>query len=73
MGEGPGVRVFGIRHHGPGCARALRAAFDELRPDLVLIEGPPDAEEALALAVRPETEPPVALLVWAVDEPRRAV
>jgi hypothetical protein len=67
------LRVFGIRHHGPGCARALRAAFDELRPDLVLIEGPPDAEEALALAARPETEPPVALLVWAVDEPRRAV
>jgi hypothetical protein len=65
--------IFGIRHHGPGCARALRAAFDELRPDLVLIEGPPDAEEALALAVRPETVPPVALLVWAVDEPRHAV
>jgi hypothetical protein len=67
------VRVFGIRHHGPGCARALRAAFDELRPDLVLIEGPPDAEEALPLAARAEIEPPVALLVWAAEEPRRAV
>jgi hypothetical protein len=67
------VKIFGIRHHGPGCARALRAAFDELRPDLVLVEGPPDAEEALPLAARTETEPPVALLVWALDEPRRAV
>jgi hypothetical protein len=67
------VRVFGIRHHGPGCARALRAAFDELRPDLVLVEGPPDAEEALPLAARAETVPPVALLVWAVETPRRAV
>jgi hypothetical protein len=65
--------IFGIRHHGPGCARALRAAFDELRPDLVLVEGPPDAEEALPLAARAETVPPVALLVWAVETPRRAV
>jgi hypothetical protein len=67
------LRIFGIRHHGPGCARALRAAFDELRPDLVLVEGPPDAEEALPLAAHAETEPPVALLVWAAEEPRRAV
>ncbi|HJX27773.1 MAG TPA: DUF5682 family protein, partial [Thermoanaerobaculia bacterium] len=65
--------IFGIRHHGPGCARALRAALDEMRPDLVLIEGPPDAEPVLALAAREEMEPPVALLVWAADEPRHAV
>ena len=25
-----GVTVFGIRHHGPGCARSLRRALDEL-------------------------------------------
>jgi hypothetical protein len=67
------VRIFGIRHHGPGCARALRAALDEMRPDLVLIEGPPDAEDVLPLAAREEMEPPVALLVWAADEPRHAV
>ena len=29
-----GVTVFGIRHHGPGCARSLRRALDELRPDV---------------------------------------
>lgn len=65
--------IFGIRHHGPGCARALRAALDEMRPDLVLIEGPPDADPVLPLAAREEMEPPVALLVWAADEPRHAV
>lgn len=65
--------IFGIRHHGPGCARALRAALDEMRPDLVLIEGPPDAEEVLPLAAREEMDPPVALLVWAAEEPRHAV
>ena len=36
------ITVFGIRHHGPGCARALRTALERLEPDLVLVEGPPD-------------------------------
>ena len=35
------VHLFGIRHHGPGCARSLLRALDELRPDCILIEGPP--------------------------------
>lgn len=64
--------VFGIRHHGPGCARALEAALEALAPDLVLVEGPPDANEALALAGDPRMEPPLALLVYALDEPQRA-
>ena len=37
------VRVLGIRHHGPGSARALLRALAELEPDTVLIEGPADA------------------------------
>lgn len=67
------VHLFGIRHHGPGCARSLRAAFDELRPDAVLVEGPPDAEEVLSLLVHERMQPPVALLLYPVEEPRRAV
>ena len=43
-------RILGIRHHGPGSARSLRHALEELRPDCILIEGPPDAENVLALA-----------------------
>ena len=34
--------IFGIRHHGPGSARSLRAALEQLRPDAILVEGPPD-------------------------------
>jgi hypothetical protein len=48
-------------------------ALADLRPDAVLVEGPPEAERVLALARHEEMEPPVALLVWAVDDPRRAV
>jgi hypothetical protein len=65
--------VFGIRHHGPGCARALRDALAALAPDIVLLEGPPDAEEVLALAGRETMRPPVALLIYPVEAPRRAV
>src|SRR5688572_25261497 len=67
------VHVFGIRHHGPGSARSLVAALEALDPDVVLIEGPPDAQEIVALAAREEMKPPVAILVYAADEPQRAV
>lgn len=66
------VRLFGIRHHGPGCARSLLRALDELRPDCVLIEGPPEAEALLPLAAAEGMEPPVALLLYSPEEPKRA-
>ena len=66
------VRILGIRHHGPGSARAVAAALDQLRPDLVLIEGPPELDAVAALAGSPAMRPPVAALVYAVDNPRRA-
>ncbi len=66
-------RVFGIRHHGPGCARSLVAALTELAPDCVLIEGPPDADDVVALAASPAMRPPVALLVHPLDAPEHAV
>jgi hypothetical protein len=68
-----GVTVFGIRHHGPGCARSLRQALDESRPDVVVLEGPPDAQDLLSWFSHVEIKPPVAILVYPADEPRRAV
>jgi hypothetical protein len=67
------VTLFGIRHHGPGCARALVAALDAMRPDCVLVEGPPDAADVVGLAASPAMIPPVALLVYPLDAPGRAV
>ena len=66
------VHVFGIRHHGPGCARSLLAALAALEPDIVLVEGPPDAQEVVSLLTHEEMCPPVALLVYAPDQPQRA-
>jgi hypothetical protein len=58
------LRLFGIRHHGPGSAASLVAALDDFRPEIILLECPADAESALATATHPELVPPVALLVY---------
>ncbi|HVX11125.1 MAG TPA: DUF5682 family protein [Pirellulales bacterium] len=65
--------VFGIRHHGPGCARSLRSALEVLQPDALLVEGPPDAEDVVLLAAHEGMRPPVALLVYPPDLPQKAV
>ncbi|WP_184943012.1 DUF5682 family protein [Kitasatospora kifunensis] len=66
------LTLLGVRHHGPGSARAVGAALNELRPDVVLIEGPPEADPIIALAAEKEMVPPVALLAHAVEDPARA-
>ncbi|MEV0995149.1 DUF5682 family protein [Nonomuraea sp. NPDC050202] len=65
-----GVSVLGVRHHGPGSARAVRRELERLRPDAILIEGPPEADALVTLA--PGLEPPVALLAHVPGEPSRA-
>jgi hypothetical protein len=66
------IELYGIRHHGPGSAQSLRQALLELSPDVVLIEGPPEADELVQLAGDPEMQPPVALLGYAPGEPQKA-
>ncbi|MBT2444839.1 hypothetical protein J7E93_33045 [Streptomyces sp. ISL-36] len=70
--RGDGPLVLGVRHHGPGSARAVRAALDAGRPAAVLIEGPPEADGLLELAADETMRPPVALLAHAVDDPGRS-
>ena len=64
------VAVLGVRHHGPGSARSVLAELDRLKPAVVLVEGPADAGDMLALAADPDLVPPVALLAYAPDAPR---
>lgn len=67
-----GPLLLGVRHHGPGSARAVRAALEEGAPRVVLIEGPPEADALVALAADEGMRPPVALLAHVVDEPGRS-
>ncbi|MFI5472950.1 DUF5682 family protein [Streptomyces cacaoi] len=75
VGQGPEAGrplLLGVRHHGPGSARAVRAALDAARPRTVLVEGPPEADALIPLAADEDMRPPVALLAHAVDEPGRS-
>ena len=67
------IHVFGIRHHGPGCARSLRLALDKLQPEAIFLEGPADAQQVLSLANHPTMTPPVSLLIYPHNEPQRSV
>ncbi|MFG2195250.1 DUF5682 family protein [Streptomyces sp. NPDC048639] len=64
--------LLGVRHHGPGSARAVRDALDRHRPRAVLIEGPPEADALVGLAADPDMRPPVALLAHVTDNPARS-
>ncbi|MFE4455219.1 DUF5682 family protein [Streptomyces sp. NPDC056796] len=64
--------LLGVRHHGPGSARAVLAALESARPPAVLVEGPPEGDALLPLAAHGRMRPPVALLAHAADEPGRA-
>lgn len=67
MSESP--LLLGVRHHGPGSARAVRRALDAYEPEIVLIEGPPEADELVGLAGSSTMEPPVALLAYPASGP----
>ncbi|MEM6263162.1 MAG: DUF5682 family protein [Bacteroidota bacterium] len=60
-------KVFGIRHHGPGSARSLRRSLGTFQPDIVLVEGPPEADDLVQFVQNPGLKPPVALLVYRED------
>ncbi len=66
------VRIYGIRHHGPGCARSLLKALEADAPDVLLVEGPADAQEMLPWVGDPGLRPPVALLTYASKDLRQA-
>ena len=65
------VRVLGVRHHGPGSARAVVRALASHDPDVVLIEGPPEANDLVPWVAK-GLVPPVALLSYVVDDPARS-
>lgn len=67
------INVLGIRHHGPGSARNVRSFLQRAKPDIILVEGPPEGDELLRWAGHSRLIPPVAILAYRPDEPNRAV
>ena len=58
------VKIYGIRHHGPGSSTCLLKALELQKPDCILIEGPSDAESALQHFNIKDILPPAAILVY---------
>lgn len=65
----PTTRFYGIRHHGPGSARALLEALRRQQPDCILLEMPADAADVLPVAADKRLRPPVAVLIFRRKQP----
>src|SRR6266581_1935207 len=63
------VNVFGVRHLSPAGAWHLRRYLDQIKPDVVLIEGLSDASELIPQVTRKGTKPPIALLAYTESLP----
>jgi len=70
--SGSRLKIYGIRHHGPGCARSLVKALGQQKPDLLLLEAPAECDNLLADSANPEMKPPVAALIYQADSPSKA-
>lgn len=67
------VNVFGVRHLSPAGAWHLRRYLDQIRPDVVLIEGLSDASALIPQVTRNGTRPPIALLAYTESLPIRTL
>jgi Family of unknown function (DUF5682) len=67
------VNVFGVRHLSPAGAWHLRRYLDQIKPDVVLIEGLSDASELIPQVTRKGTKPPIALLAYTESLPIRTL
>lgn len=66
------VRLLGVRHHGPGSARAVVRALDVLQPTVVLVELPADCTPLLQWVGHESLVPPVAMLGHVADDAAKA-
>jgi hypothetical protein len=67
------IHILGIRHHGVGSAKNLRAQLADIKPDIILVEGPPEISDVLTAVGKKELVPPVAIMVYNSEEPRESV
>ena len=64
------IFFMGVRHHGPGSAASVKSALMAFQPDILLIEGAPEAQELISHVLDKELVPPVAQLIYADDDYR---
>ena len=65
--------LFGVRHLSPGGAHHLLRLLDEIRPELVLIEGPGDLSALIPQLCLDGVKPPVAIMAYSETVPVRSI
>ena len=63
------MKTFGIRHFSPAGAYFLRQFLDEVKPSLVLIEGPADFDFLIEDIVSKKLVPPFAIMAYTKEAP----
>lgn len=56
-----GCVLLPVRHHSPACAWHVAKVVRALTPDVVLVEGPSDADDRIEALLDEKTVPPVAI------------
>ncbi|MCA9665752.1 MAG: VWA domain-containing protein, partial [Myxococcales bacterium] len=59
--------LFGVRHHSPACAAAMRATLDAYEPDVLLVELPGELDGLLEWLGHAEARAPLALACGRAD------
>jgi hypothetical protein len=66
------IHILGIRHHGVGSARYVSERLQELKPDLILIEGAPELDAVTSWVADEDLQTPVAILAYNIETPQQA-
>lgn len=65
--------IFGVRHLSPGGAHHLLRLLDDIRPALILIEGPSDLSSLIPSICLPKTILPIAMMAYSETVPIRTI
>ena len=65
------IVLLPVRHHSPACAFHVKKMIGELRPDVILVEGPENANGLIPVMVHEDTKAPFAIYYSYHDERAR--
>ena len=61
------VLLFPVRHHSPVCSYQLVKTIQEYKPEIILIEGPENANSLIPILTSDNTKLPVAIYYYYKD------
>lgn len=61
------VLLFPVRHHSPVCSYHLLRTIQEYKPEIILIEGPENANNLISILTDDKTKPPVSIYYYYKD------